>query len=308
MATYNGEKYIREQLDSILAQTCRPYEIIIQDDGSTDSTPAICRDYEARYDNVRFIQNAENLGYNRNFQSVAAKATGDFVALSDQDDVWFPEKIERLLAAIGDCDASFSPHTRGVSREGARLVDPQHSMEALMFHGFAGHTMLFRRDFIQCADNWRLPLCYDHVLEINAAMGRGIARVDEPLGWHRTNDLSACAQEWRKSGMKVAAHPTWQPYVYGISNYRRLQRKAVWQTVYRHIMEHTSDTHQPLAHLMARLMLSRSPWALLRLCWICLRHGDSIYYKKGMKGMRGRIRQLCYPLIFSYGNITYDTK
>lgn len=64
MCTYNGERFLREQLDSILAQTYPLREIIIQDDGSTDATPAICREYEARYPIVRFIQNEHNLGYN----------------------------------------------------------------------------------------------------------------------------------------------------------------------------------------------------------------------------------------------------
>ena len=87
MGTYNGAKYIREQLDSILAQTYPLKEIIIQDDGSTDDTIAICQAYQEKYPIVHFSRNEHNLGFNANFKSAAMKATGDFVAFSDQDDV-----------------------------------------------------------------------------------------------------------------------------------------------------------------------------------------------------------------------------
>jgi len=88
MATYNGEKYLREQLDSILGQTYAPFEIIIQDDGSTDGTVDIAKEYVQKYGFIKLYVNEHNLGFNQNFKSVAMKATGDYVAISDQDDIW----------------------------------------------------------------------------------------------------------------------------------------------------------------------------------------------------------------------------
>ena len=85
MATYNGEKYIREQIDSILGQSYPVYELVIQDDCSTDSTLAIAEDYARRYPNVKVFENQRNLGFNLNFQIACMRATGDFVAISDQD-------------------------------------------------------------------------------------------------------------------------------------------------------------------------------------------------------------------------------
>lgn len=76
MGTYNGEKYIREQLDSILSQTYSIKEIIIQDDGSTDGTVRICEEYAEIYSNVLFSRNERNLGFNLNFKSAAQRATG----------------------------------------------------------------------------------------------------------------------------------------------------------------------------------------------------------------------------------------
>lgn len=109
MGTYNGAEYIREQLDSILSQTYPLKEIIIQDDGSTDDTVAICTAYAEKFPIIHFSRNASNLGFNQNFKSAAMKATGDFVAFSDQDDVWFPTKIEKQVAAIGNHDICFLP-------------------------------------------------------------------------------------------------------------------------------------------------------------------------------------------------------
>lgn len=309
MCTYNGEKYIREQLDSILAQTYPLLEVIIQDDGSTDATPDICRAYAARHSNIRFTVNEQNLGFNRNFQSACTKAKGQFVAISDQDDVWFPQKIARLVEAIGNCDACTSPHLRGYTQEQSFVVNPQCSAEGVLFTPIMGHTILFRRDFVQTAVHWSLPVTYDYSLAICASLRNGIAFVPESLSWHRSNDASATAMEARKFTTPNSARPSaWRPYLYGIANYRRLQRKPNWQKVYAYAYEQTSPAHLPEVHKMAGLLLNRSPWALFKLCRLCLKHGNSIYPKKGQTGLRGAIRKFFFPLIFSYGNITYDKR
>ncbi len=74
MATYNGERYLREQIDSILAQTYPVHELIIQDDGSTDNTVAIANDYARRYPVVKVFVNPRNVGLNRNFKTAVMRA------------------------------------------------------------------------------------------------------------------------------------------------------------------------------------------------------------------------------------------
>lgn len=99
MATYNGEKYLIEQLDSIRNQTVVPDEVIICDDGSKDSTKQIVTDYIARNElgNWYYSINEKNLGYGNNFHQAVQKANGDFIFFSDQDDLWVPEKIEIMV-------------------------------------------------------------------------------------------------------------------------------------------------------------------------------------------------------------------
>lgn len=308
MATYNGATYIREQLDSLLVQTYPLKEIIIQDDGSTDDTATICEDYAQRCPVIRFSVNEHNLGYNQNFKTAVMKATGDFIAFCDQDDVWFPEKIEKQVAAIGDHDLCFSTHLRGADMVNTHLVSPQYALEALLFCGFAGHTMLLRREFVQTDEYWLPHIIYDWSLAICAQMQGGIVMVDEPLNWHRTNLASACHEELKKAGVSHDAHPTYQPYLYGVRNYRRLQRSPNWQMLYTYIYKHTQDPRLAVPHRMAGLMLRTDLLSLFRLCRLCLRYGDRIYYSKSQKGIMGKIRAFCYPLIFAYNNVQYNRK
>ena len=95
MATYNGGKYLQEQLNSFLAQARLPNELVITDDCSTDNTLEIIQAFAATAPfEVRWEQNEKNLGYTGNFNQALMKTTGDLVFLSDQDDVWFPEKLK----------------------------------------------------------------------------------------------------------------------------------------------------------------------------------------------------------------------
>lgn len=306
MATYNGEKYIREQIDSILNQSYPIHELIIQDDCSTDSTPDICREYEAKHHNVHFFENANNLGFNENFRTASMRATGDFIAISDQDDVWFPEKIEKQVKTIGEHDICFCCHKRGQAQEHAAYVTPQYSLEALLFTGFAGHTMLLRRDFIQNKNNWISYIHYDWSLAINAQLSRGIIRIDEPLNWHRSHEGSAIDEEQKRFHKEFNKKLTWQPYIYGWKNYFELQRKTNWQKLYTFIYNRTSQDKQPLAHEMSRLMLKKGIIPLLHLCWLCMIHRSSIYWNGNAKGLLGRIRSFAYPLIFTVNNVQFD--
>jgi glycosyltransferase involved in cell wall biosynthesis len=97
MCTYNGERHLREQLDSIAAQSRSPDELVICDDGSTDGTRVIISNFRATAAfPVRVHVNEQNLGSTKNFERAIGLCTGDVIALSDQDDVWLPEKLAVL--------------------------------------------------------------------------------------------------------------------------------------------------------------------------------------------------------------------
>ena len=101
LCTYNGAPYLGEQLQSIAAQTRRPDEVVIFDDGSSDDT--VARRAAVRRDGsfpVRVQVNPQNLGCRENFAACITACTGETIALSDQDDVWLPHKLERLTKAL----------------------------------------------------------------------------------------------------------------------------------------------------------------------------------------------------------------
>ena len=94
LATYNGEKYLREQIDSILNQTYSNIRLVISDDCSKDNTREIIKEYEEKDDRVISYFHEKNLGYVKNFEFLLTKVENDIYMLSDQDDVWLPTKIE----------------------------------------------------------------------------------------------------------------------------------------------------------------------------------------------------------------------
>lgn len=101
MATYNGARFIREQLDSLAAQSLLPYELVVCDDGSADSTVEIVEGFTMTAPfPVRIYRNPQRLGYADNFLKAAKLCEGDWTAFCDQDDSWLPEKLEVVAAAI----------------------------------------------------------------------------------------------------------------------------------------------------------------------------------------------------------------
>lgn len=106
MPVYNGEPYIREALDSLLAQTFTDFELIISDNASRDYTEAICKEYEAKDARIRYVRQAENIGAAANFQIVLSEAVGKHFMWAAADDFWGETWIESLLATRSRNDAS----------------------------------------------------------------------------------------------------------------------------------------------------------------------------------------------------------
>lgn len=101
LATYNGEAFLHEQIDSILLQLEPNDQLIVSDDGSSDGTLSILQSYG---DRLTIISTARIGGVVQNFSRVLAVATGDYIALADQDDVWLPGRIDMIRAALASHD------------------------------------------------------------------------------------------------------------------------------------------------------------------------------------------------------------
>lgn len=113
MATYNGESYLPQQLNSIVGQSRTPDEIVICDDCSTDKSMDILREYSRSYNYIPWmlLQNKQNRGYISSFFRAIENATGDLIILSDQDDIWENNKIEVLEQLFSEHEDMLSIHT-----------------------------------------------------------------------------------------------------------------------------------------------------------------------------------------------------
>ena len=95
MATYNGEKYIKEQINSIINQTYTNWKLLIRDDGSKDKTVKIIKEYEKKDDRIKLLEdNRGNLGFVKNFEELTKNSKEKYVMFSDQDDYWLENKLE----------------------------------------------------------------------------------------------------------------------------------------------------------------------------------------------------------------------
>lgn len=177
MCTYNGEKYLRQQLDSIIGQTYPIHELIIQDDCSTDNTLEILKEYtKIKYLSV--FQNKSTIGINRNFFSAMERATGDYIAISDQDDIWELNKIEQQITSIGNNWLSF--HFSKPFSENGTLVyfdarKPNDDIERVIFQGSApGHTIVVKKEIISMIpEESKIYFLYDHLIQlVTAAYGK----------------------------------------------------------------------------------------------------------------------------------------
>jgi len=118
LCTYNGERFLQEQLDSLAAQTRLPDEVVVGDDGSSDRTLEILERWAEKVPfPVRIQKNVQNLGFARNFEQTMLRCKGEILFLCDQDDIWFPEKLETMCRVFEE-----KPEV-GVVYCGAAIVD-----------------------------------------------------------------------------------------------------------------------------------------------------------------------------------------
>jgi glycosyltransferase involved in cell wall biosynthesis len=157
LCTYNGERFLKQQLDSLIQQTYKNIEIVIVDDCSSDQTYDILQAYAEQYPIFHLHKNETQLGYNRNFEKALKLCAGELIAICDQDDIWRPDKIEIQQEAIKDnllvyCD-SILIDGNGESMN-YKITDKLNfhrgsSPEAfLFFNCVSGHTILLKRKLL----------------------------------------------------------------------------------------------------------------------------------------------------------------
>lgn len=156
MATYNGARYLREQIDSILDQLGDSDELVVSDDCSTDDTPSILAEYAS--DRVRILTTIGKLGPIRNFEHALRHARGEIIVLSDQDDRWLPERLQRVRDHFA---AAISPYDLFVMNSVIADGDLKSTHNSLFAYLNAGPGLLkniYRNTYVGCHMAFRRAL------------------------------------------------------------------------------------------------------------------------------------------------------
>lgn len=216
MATYNGEKYLREQLDSILSQTITDWELIVCDDCSKDTTVGILKSYQEQDDRIKIFVNEKNLGFKKNFEKAIGLCSGDYIALADQDDIWHENHLEVLLGLIGEVSLSCG-NARLMTSDSVVTEKKLNEVDNLLFipiekekllyrivfisDPFQGASMLIRKEFLSKI----LPipdgvLYHDAWIAACACMENGIAYTFDPITDYRQheNNVTVAARRLEK--------------------------------------------------------------------------------------------------------------
>lgn len=203
ITTFNGEKYIIEQLNSIMNQSIKPDEVIICDDRSVDQTPKLIRQFIREnnlQNNWKLFINEKSLGFVNNFISAIKKTKGDFIFLSDQDDVFLPDKFKVMLEFFqnnDDClvlNANYS--IIGENLNNSRMLTPKRKtkkleFEELFYHSnYPGFSIGFKKEVIEYLKEINYEGIYGHDILVNllGLEKNGVYQLSQVLSLYRIHD------------------------------------------------------------------------------------------------------------------------
>ena len=160
LATYNGERYLAAQLESLASQTTTPSELVVADDGSSDRTMKVVREFAAKVSfPVNIIENKVRVGYRANFMQAAAACSGELIAFCDQDDIWHAEKLSCMQQPFQDPKVLLAYHNATLINETGSIIGTlfrKHSalktFPPLTLHPWViipGHAQIVRRSLVR---------------------------------------------------------------------------------------------------------------------------------------------------------------
>ena len=208
LCAYNGEKYIREQIESLIRQTRKPDEIIVSDDNSNDSTVKIIKDTLNNTD-IDLVVNINNpgLGVFKNFEKAISLCTGDIIFTCDQDDIWKKDKLEKMINAFDNetlavyCNAAVvlndEKHYLYPLWEPKDINDKENgtsSFNTLVYRGgsIAGCCMAFKKELYEKIKPFPDKVYHDDWLITCAVILGNVKAVNEELIYYRQHDDNVC--------------------------------------------------------------------------------------------------------------------
>lgn len=224
LCTFNGEKYIKEQLESIINQTRCPDEIIVFDDSSTDSTVSIVKETLKKQNRIPYsiIVNENNVGYIKNFDLASRKCSCDIVFWADQDDIWFRDRIFKMAKPFEDnSDVVYCYSDAIIVDENLKVLDESFikkwSISLCMFkdHITWGHypygcMIAIRSDVLHKCLPFSLP--HDFTVAKNVSGFGRIIEINEPLMYYRRheNALTYHINNRKKNDLLIRGFSFWK--------------------------------------------------------------------------------------------------
>lgn len=206
MSTYNGEKYLKDQLNSLVSQSLRPNKILIRDDGSTDSTLDIIKYYADNYDFIEYYQ-GENKGPAKSFWELINKSEeSDYYALCDQDDVWLKDKIESAITLLKKENKSIpllycskciyvDEKLNRIDANISKLYSFNDFAHALLYQTAPGCTMVFnneaRKQIVKYDINKEYCMIHDSIIHKIVTMFGKMIIDDTPHIFYRLHNNNA---------------------------------------------------------------------------------------------------------------------
>jgi glycosyltransferase involved in cell wall biosynthesis len=313
MCTYNGARYLREQLDSIKVQSRLPDEMVICDDCSSDDTQQILAEFSDRAPfPVRLSANKQNLGTTKNFEKAITLCQGDVIFLADQDDVWHPAKLERMEAIFAErpnvglvftngriVDRDLKPEGRSfstvwVSPDRQELVKTGRAFELLLRQNFVtGAALAFRSQFNAFAIPIPETKYYYHdgwiALVISAVAD--LVFVPELLIDYRHHPSQAVGVDDKAPPTRFNFPPRWE-FEERRRNletlYERLSHASFYQPG---VVELLNRFNEEINHLRTRVTLPESWFHRIPVVTRILLKGE---YKAHSNGWRSAIRDVFY--------------
>ena len=322
MSTYNGERFLREQLDSIFSQEKVHVKLIVRDDGSSDRTLDILREYQAAHRDMLIISDGNNMRACASFLYLIRTYTDDnYFALADQDDIWVTDKIEIQVKSIGDSwlSSGFSkPFASGENIKihfDSRL--PNCTLERMVYVGMTpGHTMLIKKellDRIPDLNAWIDSYTYDKLLQIVAASYEKVQFCNKILVHNRRH-------------INAATYGPAENYQRTLSNifYSMSRTYSLYKELRPFMREYFSYTFKFLSSIsahtiskenamkMAYYQSQKSLWAYLRLTIICIQVRNKIFHTKENNPIIAVLRAIYFPIsccdYFRYKSSKYMKK
>lgn len=197
MCTYNGGRFIDEQVDSILGQDFTDFELIIVDDRSTDDTFPKLEGWASTSGRIRLYRNDTNLGYNANFSKALALAKAPVIGIADQDDIWMPGKIRLLYEALQK-PGTILAHSVSIRLQDGQLNHRNRKLQhhfsgndtrkLVLFNPIMGHDMMFHARLLQSILPVPERMSYDWWIAIIASTLGHIESVPAAIVHHRIHD------------------------------------------------------------------------------------------------------------------------